>query len=331
MIVVETHPEARVKQEVLQVINKDLLKEQKIEKPRDYWICRHTKGIFSELQQEFRDIRLYYKKIDKSKADALKILMNSGYGVFGNEYFKYRDYRVADLIAGYGRYTLDKMKEIAESFGFKIIYGDTDSLFFQGDDESKLELFIKTCRDALKVDVELDKKFKRILFNGNRKEYCGITTEGKFSNPDNPLIKGAYAIKDNVPRLFENRYRQFIKELLTHGISNIENIVDDIILKTIQDLGNKKVDNYDDLLYITKLSKNPEDYKGDIAAKTIGIQQNKRKGELIKYFKRKDGKPTINPDEIGWEKYELDYLNLFRRDLQAIGYDMSTLKDAGGG
>ena len=321
-------PEARVKQEVLQVINEDLLNEQKIEKPRDYWICRKTKGIFAELQEEFRDIRLYYKKIDRPNADALKILMNSGYGVFGNEYFKYREYRVADLIAGYGRYTLDKMKEVAGSFDFKIIYGDTDSLFLKGDDESKLELFIKECHDELKVDVELDKKFKRILFNRNRKEYRGITTEGKFSNPDNPLIKGAYAIKDNVPRLFENRYRQFIKELLTHGIANIENIVGDIILKTIQDLGNKKVDNYDDLLYITKLSKNPEDQKGENALKTIAIQQNKRKGDLISYFKRNDRKLTTNRDEIGWEKYKLDYLNIFRRDLQAIGYDMSTLKDA---
>jgi DNA polymerase elongation subunit (family B) len=320
-------PQARVKQEVLQEINENLLKEKKIENPREYWICRHTKGIFSELQNEFRDIRLYYKKKkDKSKADALKILINSGYGVFGNEYFEYGDYRVADLIAGYGRYTLDKMKEIAESFGFKIIYGDTDSLFLKGDDESKLELFIMECHHTLKVDVELDKKFKRILFNGNRKEYCGITTEGKFSNPGNPLIKGAYAVKDNVPRLFENRYRQFIKELLTQGISNIENIVGEIILKTIQDLGNKKVDNYDDLLYITKLSKNPEDYKDDISAKTIGMQQNKRKGELIEYFKRNDGKPTTNPDEIGWQKYELDYSNLYRRDLHVIGYDMSKME-----
>ena len=226
---------------MLQEINEDLLREKKIEKPREYWICRHTNGTFSELQQVFRDIRLYYKKKkDKSKADALKILINSGYGVFGNEYFEYGDYRVADLIAGYGRYTLDKMKEIAES-GFKIIYGDTDSLFLQGGDESKLELFIKACHNTLKVNVELDEKFKRILFNGNRKEYCGITTEGKFSNPENPLIKGAYAIKDNVPRLFEIRYRHFIKELLTQGISNIENIVDNIILKTIQDLEIRKL------------------------------------------------------------------------------------------
>jgi DNA polymerase elongation subunit (family B) len=107
-------PAARVREEVLQEINKDLLREQKIEQPRDYWICRHTKSIFSELQQEFRDIRLYYKKNkDKSKADALKILINSGYGVFGNEYFEYADYRVADIIACYGRFTLNKMKEIA--------------------------------------------------------------------------------------------------------------------------------------------------------------------------------------------------------------------------
>lgn len=58
-------PVARVNQEVLQVINEDLLNEQKIEKPRDYWICRKTKGIFAELQEEFRDIRLYYKKVDR--------------------------------------------------------------------------------------------------------------------------------------------------------------------------------------------------------------------------------------------------------------------------
>lgn len=113
-------------------------------------------------------------------------------------------------------------------------------------------------------------------------------------------------------------------------IERSEAIVNNLILKTIQDLGNKKVDNYDDLLYISKLSKNPEDYKGDIAAKTIGMQQNKRKGELIKYFKRNDGKPTTDPDEIGWEKYKLDYLNLFKRDLLVMGYDTSMLEAACG-
>ena len=61
-------------------------------------------------------------------------------------------------------------------------------------------------------------------------------------------------------------------------------------------------------------------------------------GKIVKRYQyvvvdpntRNDGKPTNDKDEIGWEKYKLDYLNLFRRDLQAIGYDMSTLKDACG-
>jgi DNA polymerase I len=243
---------------------------------------------------------------------------------------KHLEQEIKNIFDGHGRYTLDKMKEIAESFGFKIIYGHTDSLFLKGDDESKLELFIKACYDRLNIDVEFDKKFKRILFNGNKTEYCGLTTEGKFSNPDNPLIKGAYAIKYNVPRLFKNRYIQFIKEFLTQDISKIENIVDDIILKTIQDLENKTVDNYDNLLYITKLSKNPEDYKEENALKIIGMQQNKRKGDLINYFKTNDGKATEDINEIGWKKYKRDYLNIFKKDLLAIGFNILVLEAACG-
>jgi DNA polymerase elongation subunit (family B) len=61
---------------------------------------------------------------------ALKILINGGYGVFGNRYFKYYDPRVAELITAYGRYTISKMKDIAVNLGFEIVYGDTDRLFF---------------------------------------------------------------------------------------------------------------------------------------------------------------------------------------------------------
>jgi DNA polymerase elongation subunit (family B) len=43
----------------------------------------------------------------------LKILINSGYGLFGSPAFKYADVRVAELITAYGRHTLQMMRDIA--------------------------------------------------------------------------------------------------------------------------------------------------------------------------------------------------------------------------
>ncbi len=43
---------------------------------------------------------------------------------------EFADYRVADLTTAYGRQTLKYMQHIAkEVYDFKIIYGDTDSIF----------------------------------------------------------------------------------------------------------------------------------------------------------------------------------------------------------
>ena len=58
----------------------------------------------------------------------LKILINGGYGLFGDETFKYYDIRVAELTTVYGRYSLSEMHNIAESNGFDVVGGDTDSL-----------------------------------------------------------------------------------------------------------------------------------------------------------------------------------------------------------
>ena len=62
--------------------------------------------------------RLKQKKLGNNVIQlALKILINGGYGVFGNHYFKYYDPRVAELITAYGRHTLSKMQDIAHKYG----------------------------------------------------------------------------------------------------------------------------------------------------------------------------------------------------------------------
>ena len=67
------------------------------------------------------------------KEKSIKLLMNSGYGTFGQVYFKYYDPRVAELITGFARYTLDSLVKFVYGNGGKILFGDTDSIFTAGD------------------------------------------------------------------------------------------------------------------------------------------------------------------------------------------------------
>ncbi|MFZ0223731.1 MAG: DNA polymerase domain-containing protein [Candidatus Nitrosopolaris sp.] len=97
---------------------------------KDYWICRKQQGVFTERMKYFTQERLRQKALGNDTGSrGLKILINAGYGVFGYEHFKYFDIDVAILVAAYGRHTLTKMIELAHDEGFRVVYGDTDSIF----------------------------------------------------------------------------------------------------------------------------------------------------------------------------------------------------------
>lgn len=110
------------------ITDKDITKDCKLQK--EYWICKQREGAFPKKLKIFKEERLRQKNLgNQVKQLALKILINGGYGVYGSQYFKYYDPRVAELIAAYGRYTISKMKHIAHNMGFEIVYGDTDYYF----------------------------------------------------------------------------------------------------------------------------------------------------------------------------------------------------------
>jgi len=80
-----------------------------------------------------------YKDI-KTKYDAVKGLVNSSYGVMGNRYFRLYDNRVAStttyLVRSLLKYVIDKLGENK----YKVLYVDTDSVFYQADRELTKEL-----------------------------------------------------------------------------------------------------------------------------------------------------------------------------------------------
>ena len=143
---------------------------------------------------------------DKAKRDgdavasqAIKILMNSFYGVLGASGCRFYNPDIANAITGQGRRLLLWSKDWFEARGLKVLYGDTDSLFVgsgHGDSERALaqgpalansltqELadFIKAESGVRsRLELEFEKLYAKLFLppvrsgaGGARKRYAGL-------------------------------------------------------------------------------------------------------------------------------------------------------------
>src|SRR5919107_1924972 len=169
------NPNARVSQHIMDVINEGLQNKLKSkvayekEKCRDrYWICLKNKGAIPKMLIKFKEQREYYRnKGSESMSQALKVMMNSIYGLFGSEnIFDFQDYRVAELVTAFARMVLLEMKDLAnKQFGMNIIYGDTDSIFVLSDinESNSIGCFITSCKMDLDIDVEHQNTFVKSI------------------------------------------------------------------------------------------------------------------------------------------------------------------------
>lgn len=66
---------------------------------------------------------------NKPLSQALKIIMNSFYGVLGSTVCRFFDSRLASSITRRGHEIMHRTRELVEAQGYEVIYGDTDSTF----------------------------------------------------------------------------------------------------------------------------------------------------------------------------------------------------------
>jgi DNA polymerase-2 len=140
---------------------------------------------------------------DKIRAHAIKILMNSCYGVLGTPACRFFRPELAGAITGFGRDVLLWSKAWLEGRGYGVLYGDTDSLFVlagTGDEGEALErgrcLAAELNRDLAahvrgtwrvesRLELQLDRLYARLHLppmrhgaGGARKRYVGLTGGG---------------------------------------------------------------------------------------------------------------------------------------------------------
>ncbi|MGA9152806.1 MAG: DNA polymerase domain-containing protein [Candidatus Nitrosopolaris sp.] len=304
-------------------ISEDITKDCRMQK--EYWICRQKEGAFPNKLKIFKEERLEQKKLgNQDRQLALKILINGGYGVFGSQYFKYCDPRVAELITAYGRYTISKMKDISQNMGFDIVYGDTDSLFLNcanmntAEEIEIISKFKEECNKQLGVEVEHAKTYQTAIISEKKKHYIGWTGIEERE----PDIVGMEGDKKDRPKWINSVFRQIVSDILVSNdtIASLKSAVADL------ELGNV---NPELLKRTTRLSKNPEEYENENDRKRkIGLAVGARKGDVVEYFetdKNKEGY-SLNSQDISVKKYKIMLWKAIKDLLEIAGYDIATLE-----
>ena len=306
----------------------ELLKDCKHIPKQGYWICQRRMGLFSKILQELTEKRIEYKERGlKVESQAIKAIINSGYGVFGHPYFKYYDPRVAELVTAFGRQTLMVMKDIADSLGFNTLYGDTDSLFVNNvkslEDAKK---FISGCKSELGIDAGQEKTFSKLILVG-KKHYVGILHD----HDKEPIVKGMEGIKSDRPEFIHRIFKRLIDDIKydNNPIPNLKHALDE--------LNNRSVAS--ELLSISLvLRKNPEEYEHGCKQRRLGTKLGLHKGDTMIYYKSDIKRPTNdsrnkqqvlqiatesdNPNDISYAKYKEMFVNAVKDILEILGYDI---------
>jgi len=185
------------------------------------------KGLFPNMVKKLLELRSKIEEemknyepgsedyeILESKSNAVKFLTNSIYGVLGHSGFRLYRRDIAEKITETARIGLLAIRKFVEEKGFKVVYGDTDSIMIklEGDDlDSRIEFGTKLCEEINRfvkeyfvrelgaenpaVKLKFERVFERVLFTGAKKRYAGKVVWEKGQKCDYFLYRGFEVVR----------------------------------------------------------------------------------------------------------------------------------------
>src|SRR2546422_3465263 len=109
---------------------------------------------------------------------AIKVLMNAFYGVLASSFYRFNDPKVGASITAFARERIKGIIGELETDGVKVVYADTDSVFFQSPSpglDASLEFARKTAErfSRGRISMEVDKVYRSLFSHGRKKRYAG--------------------------------------------------------------------------------------------------------------------------------------------------------------
>ena len=231
-------------------------------------VVKKLMTLKNEIKKKLSTLQLNspeYKDM-KIKYNAIKSLVNSAYGVFGNRFFRLYNKKVASATTFIVRSLLHYIKDKCDEKGYKIIYVDTDSCFIQSDDYDNksdanltiiLNNFIKQWakekfnKDSIDIEFEYKGQFEKLLIL-TKCRYKGYLRTEKGIEPETKGIEAKR--KDST---------EFMKKFQTELIDKIldKESKENIIVWIKEQIIKIKESPIEDIAFPCKLGRKAEDYK----------------------------------------------------------------------
>jgi len=295
-------------------------------------------AILPEIIEELWSERDKAKRAkDDALSHAVKIIMNSFYGVLGSPGCRFYDPRLAGTITRIGHWILIFSRTFIEEEGYQVIYGDTDSLFVHlGDGEqntinqtgsqlaSSLNQYLN---EELKqrfnlesyLDIEFEKIFIRFLMptirgkdTGSKKRYAGLQlSEGGeselfFAGMESSRRDWTALAKEFQADLFMLLFQK-------DGAPELKDELCALTRNRYRQLHNGELD--DKLVYHKGISKRLEDYTKNIPPHVRAARMlDKLEGRIVRYVMTQEG-----PEPVQKRSGEaLDYDHYSKKQLAPI-------------
>ncbi len=261
---------------------------------------------------------------DAAGSRAVKILMNSFYGVLGSGGCRFFDPRLASSITRRGHEIIRRSRELIEDRGLQVIYGDTDSLFVHASAQTaeacatlgarladELNTYwrdhlAKKFRVDSQLELEFETHFRRFLMpttrgsdKGSKKRRAGLVSGG---NEAKLVIKGLEAVRTDWTPLA----RRFQRELLTRIFQGQP--WETWMAELAQEV---RAGDYDDqLVYRKRIRRKLEDYQQNVPPHIQAARKLGHPVREIRYVITSQG-----PEPLPLPHGRLDYEHYLSRQL----------------
>ena len=280
------------------------------------------------------------KENNKALSQAIKIIMNSFYGVLGTPGCRIHDARLTSSITKRSHDIIKQTVKLIHQQGYDVIYGDTDSVFVSLDkaltneQANKIGLQLTThinqyWTNHLEEDFEItsylemeyETHFKRFFMptirgsdKGSKKRYAGVVNK---NNEDTIIFKGL----ENVRTDWTQLARDFQETLYFKVFKN--ETYEKFIRETVNQLMTGKFD--DKLVYRKRLRQKLEQYQKNIpphAKAAIKAEQVfKQQGQPSRYQHKGWIEYVVTlsgPETLECQESKLDYEHYIEKQLTPI-------------
>ncbi len=311
-------------------------------------------NIITSLWQQRDEAK---KNKDAARSQAIKILMNSFYGVLGSGGCPFYDTRLASSITMRGHDIMQTTAKWIKDKGHQVIYGDTDSTFvwLEGNltrqqacnignelAEGINTFWQKTLSDEFDLDchleIEFETHFEKFLMPtirgsemGSKKRYAGIRSKPD-GQPGELLFKGLETVRSDWTPLAKE-FQQKLYEMVF-----ADQDVTQYLRQIIDDTRDGKHDHQ--LHYRKRLRQALDKYVKNVPphvkAARFADEKNKAQGKPLQY-QRKGWITyiiTLNgPEAIEYQESTIDYEHYIEKQIRPIaegilpfvGIDFDTL------